>query len=249
MTAQVRYQTVDVSHEGCVRSLNEDAHLVRDDVGLWVVADGMGGHDRGEVASGSIVSALQDVGLNGDFEANLPHIEAALGGVNSALCDMSDASGERLGSTVAALHIQGLQFACLWAGDSRIYRLREGVLRQLTRDHTQVQDLVDHGALTAEEAKGHPMSHVVSRCIGIDRTFEPETITGALEVSDIFLLCSDGLSGMVSDEEIEASLNAGSRVAASNLLDLAIARGAPDNVTVVTVACEEMTALVLPQEA
>ena len=250
MIAQVRYHTMGLTHEGCVRKNNEDAHLLRDEVGLWIVADGMGGHDRGEVASTSIVDAISTLDLNGDLYGNIALIESSLRGVNTALCDLAEVAGDRIGSTVVVLHIDGLKFACLWAGDSRIYRLRGDVLEQMTRDHTQVQDLIDHGLLSPAEAKGHPMSHVVSRCIGIERAFEAETIIGDLGVSDIFLLCSDGLSGMVSDDEISARLiEVGSRQACRQLLELAISRGAPDNVTLVTVACEEMTALVLPQGA
>jgi len=239
MSGATRHHAVGLTHQGCVRTLNEDSHLIRDDAGLWVVADGMGGLERGEVASAAIVDALGHVPLDGELERNLPRINAKLVEVNADLNDLAKKSGGRLGSTVVALHIEGAKFACLWAGDSRLYRLRSGKLERISRDHTQVQEMFDRGLITRDEIRGHPLGHVISRCVGIDPRFMPETIQGALAPSDVFLLCSDGLSGPVTDAEIEAYLlGAEPAEACRRLLDLALDRGAPDNVTIVAVSSE-----------
>ncbi len=152
-----------------------------------------------------------------------------------------------MGSTAVALYLSDRQFACLWAGDSRIYLLRDGALLQLTRDHTQVQEMVDRGLLSPAEAKHHPMSHVLSRAVGVEETLQLDAISDEAAPRDIFLLCSDGLTGLVSDGEIADTLSRLPVNAACNrLLEMVLDRGAPDNVTIVAVSCEEKTALVLP---
>jgi serine/threonine protein phosphatase PrpC len=248
MSAEVRYTTAQITHEGCVRKNNEDSHLSRDDIGLWVVADGMGGHDDGEVASAAIVQALADLSLEDDFSAHLQQISAMLSTANEAILNAAEAAGSRMGSTAAVLHIDGMQYGCVWVGDSRIYRLRNGELTRLTHDHTQVQEMLERGLLTPDEAKSHPMSHVLSRAVGVERKLRADTVSGPLEPRDIFLLCSDGLTGLVPDAEIAQHLANGGRGACQLLLDLALDRGAPDNVTIVTVSCEEKTALILERE-
>jgi len=248
MATEVRFSTVGLSHEGCARTVNEDAHLTREDIGLWVVADGMGGHEDGQIASAAIVEALDSVALDADFDAHLRQLSAMLATANDAIFRAAEEASVRMGSTAAILHIDGFQYGCLWVGDSRIYRLRDGLLTRLTRDHTQVQEMMDRGLLTREEARGHPMSHVLSRAVGVEPDLRPETSVGAVLPHDVFLLCSDGLHGLVPDDEIARCMAASGRGAARVLLDLALERGAPDNVTVVTVACEEKTALILEPE-
>jgi serine/threonine-protein phosphatase Stp1 len=250
MIARVRYNAMALTHEGCVRTANEDSHLEREDVGLWMVADGMGGHQNGKWASYVVTQAVEETPLEGEFAADIDKLEAALIRANQTIYDASEQAGARMGSTAATLYIDGWRYACLWAGDSRIYLLRDGLLSQVTHDHTQVQELVDRDALTPEEAREHPMSHVITRAVGVDRDFGPDVKADDLKAGDIFLLCSDGLTGQVTDTEIGQHLaGLGARAACRALLDLALDRGAPDNVTVITVACEEMTALILPQEA
>ncbi|HWA60203.1 MAG TPA: protein phosphatase 2C domain-containing protein, partial [Caulobacteraceae bacterium] len=235
---------------GCVRTANEDSHVVREDVGIWVVADGMGGHTNGKWASYTVTQAIEETALDNDFNANIDRLEAALMRANRTIYDAAEEAGARMGSTAALLYIDGWRYALLWAGDSRVYLLRDNVLSQVTHDHTQVQEMVDRAAMTKEEARNHPMSHVITRAVGVDEDFGPEVRTEELKPGDIFLLCSDGLTGMVKDEEIGEHLaGMGARAACKALLELALDRGAPDNVTVITVACEEMTALILPQEA
>lgn len=247
MRSNLRFSASAQTHEGRVRSANEDSLIVRSDIGLWAVADGMGGHENGQWASQGVVEALSEVVATGDFQSDLANVRAALETANDRIREEAEARGNRMGSTVVALVADGHSYACAWVGDSRIYRLRDGKLEQLTRDHTQVQDMLDRGMITEAEAENHPMSHVLSRAVGVEAPLRVDIITGELKTPDVFLLCSDGLSGLVSPQEIEAHLLAADpATAARNLLELTLSRNAPDNVTIITVACEEMTALTLP---
>jgi serine/threonine protein phosphatase PrpC len=245
-----RFATAGLTHEGLVRSANEDSHLLRDDLGLWAVADGMGGHENGQWASRTIVERLAAVPASGDFETDLDSVRGAVAEANAVIRERAEAAGKAMGSTLALLMAAGSRYACVWAGDSRVYRLRDGVLEQLSRDHTQVQDLIDKGLLTPEQARDHPMGHVLSRAIGVEDPVRLDTLEGTLDGRDVFLLCSDGLTGVVSHAEIEDHLKTSDpRSAGRRLIELTLSRGAPDNVTLVTVACEEMTALTIAGDA
>jgi len=244
MSAQFRIRSAGLTHEGRVRDHNEDSLLLRDDVGAWVVADGMGGHENGEWASNEIIEAVRQTPLGANFDPAVGAMADALHAANARIHQAGVEGGKRMGSTVAALYISGSRFACLWAGDSRIYLLRDGTLHRLTRDHTQVQDMVDAGLMAAHEAKGHPMSHVLSRAVGVQAVLELDAIADEIAHRDVFLLCSDGLTGPVSEDEIAAQMaSASPEAACRRLVELTLSRGAPDNVTVIAVACEEVTAL------
>jgi serine/threonine protein phosphatase PrpC len=244
MTPRFRLKTVGSTHPGLVRSANEDSMVLRDDVGVWVVADGMGGHENGQWASGSIVEAVSSADFMGDFDHDVGALAEAVHAANNKIHATAEETGKRMGSTVVALHIAGDRFAAVWAGDSRIYLLRAGELHRLTRDHTQVQELVDRQLMSPEEAEHHPMSHVLSRAVGVQSELELDVVSDEVEPRDIYLLCSDGLTGLVSDAEIAERLGTLSLEAACRrMTELVLARGAPDNVTMIAVACEEMTAL------
>jgi serine/threonine protein phosphatase Stp1 len=138
----------------------------------------------------------------------------------------------------------------LWVGDSRVYLYRDGLLHQLSKDHTQVQEMVEAGLLTPEEARTHPMSHVLARAVGVESSLEIDVIVDEAQVRDSFLICSDGLTARVGPDEIAAAMaGAQPQVTASSLVELCLERGAPDNVTAVAVACEEMTRLSLAPAA
>ncbi|MGC2412909.1 MAG: protein phosphatase 2C domain-containing protein [Stellaceae bacterium] len=229
-----------LTHVGLVRRRNEDAFLDRPERGLWVVADGMGGHEEGDYASARVIAALAELEPPGEFGEV---IDAAAG----RLCEVDAelrARASRLGpgaaiaSTVVVLFADPREFAVLWAGDSRAYRWRNGRLRQLTVDHSHVQDLVDAGLLPAEAAALHPKSHIVTQAIGAGR-LEFGTLREALIPGDRFLLCSDGLTNMVSDTEIAREIAAAPpRIATERLRDRVLARGAVDNFTIIIVAVE-----------
>jgi serine/threonine protein phosphatase PrpC len=247
MPASLRARTVCLTHPGKVRTANEDSHFANEEGGVWIVADGMGGHDDGQLASSLVVEAMRQAPLTGRFEDDVDTLAEALRQANAEIQRTAAAQDKRMGSTAVALYLADRQFACLWAGDSRIYLLRDGALHQLTRDHTQVQEMVDRGLLTPAEARHHPMSHVLSRAVGVQETLELDAISDEAAARDVFLLCSDGLTGLVSDDEIATTLSSLSVNAACNrLLQMVLDRGAPDNVTMVAVSCEEKTALVLP---
>jgi serine/threonine protein phosphatase PrpC len=247
----LRLRAFSRSDVGRVRSANEDSFLERPEMGLWVVADGMGGHANGRWASGVIVDAIAPLTPLGDLDADIRRVADAIHAANATIYDRSIVDGASMGSTVAALLVQEGFFAVLWAGDSRVYLYRDGVLHQLSRDHTQVQEMVDVGLLTPEEAKTHPMSHVLARAVGVQASLELDVIVDEAEVGDSFLVCSDGLiAGRVSAEEISAAMAGGQpQVISSSLVELCLERGAPDNVTAIAVACEEITRLALASTA
>ena len=229
------------SHTGG-RALNEDRVLERCDVGLWAVADGMGGHRAGDVASGLVVEALGRVASFASGYGYLNDVTAQLQAVNRDLIDRAGADPARpglMGSTVVALLAHEGYYACVWAGDSRAYLLRDGRLTRITHDHSLVQELVDSGALTPEQARSHPRASVITRAIGVAEPLHLEKRHGAIEAGDVFLLCSDGLTGAVRDEEIEERLMRGDLERnADDLLGLALGRGARDNVSLVLVEAD-----------
>ena len=222
---------------GTVRTNNEDSYVCRPEIGLWMVADGAGGHDHGEVASRMLAAALAAAeGLAGsDLVAE---IRASVSRTHQQLRARADAEADRYGhpvtiaSTLAVFLASGPHYACLWAGDSRIYRLRGTQFDQLTRDHSLVQVLVDEGAITAEQAERHPHANVITRAIGADGP-EPELdkVTDRAECGDRFLLCSDGLNKAL-DERLIARLVA-TDDPARRLVDAALEYGVRDNVTAI----------------
>lgn len=232
-------RSVSCSHVGLVRKANEDSFLDRPDLGLWVVADGMGGATAGALASGTIVATLDRIGPALSGPALLADIRARIDTVNTQLQQEAGRRGwdVTIGSTVAGLVLRDGHFACFWAGDSRVYRFRSGELDQLTRDHSVVQDMVDAGVLHPDEAERHPHASVILRAVGVDETVVLAWVHAPVQPGDVFLLCSDGLTRMVADTELEAALASGPIEQVSrDLLALTLERGAKDNVTIVLVS-------------
>jgi len=240
----LRFEDAGVTHAGKVRANNEDAFLARPGQRLWTVADGMGGHDDGEWASQCIVERLAAAELGEGFDADVTRVADAIHAANAAIHAECEAADKRMGSTVVALLIEGPRFAVFWVGDSRVYLMRDGQIVRLTKDHSQVQAMVDAGQLTLEEAAAHPMSNVITRAVGVAEELELDAILDEAEPGDVFVLCSDGLTDVAADADIAATL-AGKppEMAAQALLDLTLDRGAPDNVSIVVVACAEATAV------
>jgi len=226
------------THVGMVRKLNEDSFAERTDIGVWAVADGMGGHEAGEVASQTVTGFVSNLTACEDFEGMLESVQQCVHAANHQLVQQSEAyDTQRVpGSTVVVLVIKGEQGAVVWAGDSRIYRRRDRQLQQLTRDHSHVQDLVDQHIIKAEDAESHPMANVITRAVGISEPLELDTRLINIRPDDQFLLCSDGLSRLASSEEIESMMaNKDSDEVTQSLLHTALVRGAPDNVTLICV--------------
>jgi serine/threonine protein phosphatase PrpC len=238
-SGQFSFRTGSASHTGCVRATNEDRLVARPDLGLWAVADGMGGHAAGELASSMIAEALNSVGKADSAAELLARVEERIASANTALRREAAARGSLIGSTLATLLVHGDRYACLWSGDSRVYRLRDGDFRQITRDHSAIQELVDSGAMTPEQARVSPHRNVVTRAIGVSPVPELELVEGVVLPHDRFLICSDGLYGHVEDRELHRHLETEDpRRACSDLVTLTLDRGASDNVTVVIVLCE-----------
>ena len=236
--------SVSGTHEGRVRDHNEDSWFAAEEQGLWAVADGMGGHEKGEWASGVVVGQLRDLVLTGTFEESCDQIATALQTSNRLIFAEASARGRQMGTTAVALFVRDRRFAVLWVGDSRAYLLRDGKLHQISKDHTQVQEMLDRGMLDAAEAAVHPMRHILARAVGVGEAMEIDVIVDEVESGDIFLLSSDGLHCCVGDDQIEAILS-GSPLdqVADSLVNRALASGAPDNVTVVAVQFREVTLL------
>lgn len=211
--------------------------LVRTECGLWAVADGMGGHEAGDVASGKIRDALLRLPET-EPDRLVENAIAALGGVNRELLALagSNDSERTIGSTVVGLVIAGGQYRCFWAGDSRAYRVRGGEIAQLSRDHSLVQSLVDAGMLEPAQAVDHPNASVITRAVGVAEELKIELASGDAQPGDRFLLASDGLTRVVDDQELAAVLaSSGPEEAADQLVETVLARGAPDNVTLIIV--------------
>jgi protein phosphatase len=225
---------------GRVRSRNEDACLAQPQRGLWAVADGMGGHAFGDVASRTVVDALDRLPPPASLPGFIDAARAALMQVNDALRTEARARHVPvMGSTVVVLLACGTEVACLWAGDSRIYLYRNGRLQQLTRDHSQAAALQARGIDAAAAAVG---ANMITRAVGASDTLDVEMTTLGTRDGDIFLLCSDGLSNPVPEQDIRDTLACGDCAhAAQTLVGLALANGGRDNVTVVVVRASDMS--------
>jgi serine/threonine protein phosphatase PrpC len=226
------------SDVGSVRSVNEDAVLEKPEIGLWAVADGMGGHEAGDVASAMIVHALENIPRQSRLSDLVDRIEDSLIDVNSRLLEYAEImlDGQTVGSTIAGLAINGQAAACIWAGDSRLYRYRNAQLQQISRDHSEVAELLECGAITRAEAHDHPDANVITRAIGTSEELYVDIDVLSARIGDRFLLCSDGLYNAVSDEQVIAAMaHEEPEVIVSELIDAALQGGAPDNVSAVLI--------------
>lgn len=228
-----------ITDVGNVRKVNEDAILDRPQTGLWVVADGMGGHEAGDVASASIVAGLSALGELDQPRAFVDAVEDSIMNVNRKLYDASSAAGQIMGSTVVALLALPGYALCMWAGDSRVYRLRNYALEELTTDHSEVEELIAEGSLRREDAADYPGENVITRAVGGEPDLYLEVRMFELKHKDRFLLCSDGLYKDITFKEIESVLSDGAvTMACQRLLDLAKSRRCSDNVSIIGVDFE-----------
>jgi serine/threonine protein phosphatase PrpC len=240
MSIPLVFDTATASHVGKVREVNEDSLLARPDIGLWAVADGMGGHGGGDAASGAVIAALDTIRSADTAAELLAQFEHRIIRANAevrALARSRDLG--IIGTTLAAVLIRPPHYACLWCGDSRAYLWRNGAMRQISHDHSEVQDLIDRGILDVGEAKTWPRRNVVTRAIGVAVEAELDLGEGRVAAGDRFLLCSDGLTNHVADAEIAAALGVEAPMkACEDLLALTLLRGANDNVSLIVVACD-----------
>lgn len=235
----MQFHSWSTTHQGAVRTYNEDRFVDRPELGLWAVADGAGGHQAGDVASGMIAAALDAMPAGLSAAELLAQVRLRVTESHDALCAEAARRGPGtiIASTVVVLVARDAHFACLWAGDSRAYLLRDGRMTQISRDHSLVQELVDAGAIRAEDAEGHPQANVITRAVGAETdAFELEKVSGRLLPGDRFLLCSDGLCKTLPDATIATLLGSPAGVPVTEVMIAAsLARGATDNVTAVGV--------------
>ncbi|MGR8935450.1 MAG: PP2C family protein-serine/threonine phosphatase [Gammaproteobacteria bacterium] len=224
-----------VSHPGLTRENNEDSFLLLPQYGIWAVADGMGGHNCGEIASAIALATLrQNIGNSIGLAAALQNCHKAI--QNAALADewFND-----MGATIVTVKIIDRRYEVAWVGDSRAYLWRNRLI-PLTKDHSIVQMMLDQGLIDAQEALTHPYRSVITQALGgVDSDYvSVDTVENSLENGDLLLLCSDGLNNEVSDAQISTILSgdADPEQKTRQLLDAALANGGKDNVTVILLA-------------
>ncbi len=251
----LRIRSAALTDPGRVRQGNEDAFIADDALGLYAVADGVGGLEAGEVASRAVIESLQGAiaALRSGKDAT-PAFGLSLGGpreslalrhaielANQQLWDHVQRSPglQGMGSTVTAMVIRGDRACLVHVGDSRAYRFRGATLSQLTRDHTMVAEQVRAGKISVAEARRSPNRNVITRAVGIEQDIELDLASETVRPGDRYLLCSDGLTDMVSDKEIAAFLrDLEPRDAVRSLIDEANRNGGKDNITAVVVAAD-----------
>ena len=229
------WSSLGKTHVGMVRKINQDAFADLPDKYLWVVADGMGGHENGDLASTEIVKALKKFEPEEWIGTTVKKIYQQLKKVNYQLLEQATVAGENavIGSTVAILYANRTRCVAIWSGDSRIYLFRRGELKQITRDHNNEPVLLAEG-FSPEEIKIHPYAQILTHAIGGEQEVFLDAQIQEVKQGDIFLLCSDGLNKEVTDSEIEAVLKRYPyQQAVDNLMDLALQRGGRDNITLI----------------
>lgn len=231
------WRSASATSQGNVRSHNEDAVLELPAVGLWVVADGMGGHNAGDVASRMIVESLCAIARPRRFSELLDHVEDGLRAVNERLYRVArEGGGGMTGSTVAALLAFDAYCLSVWAGDSRVYRLRSGALSCITRDHSEVQALLDEGIIDAEAAARHNAANIITRAVGGAPELYLDLELRELQHGDRYLLCSDGLYKELSEADLTRQMACQDvDRACKALMSRALSGSCNDNVSAVAV--------------
>lgn len=226
---------------GCKRLHNEDAFLASNSKGLWVVADGMGGHDAGDLASSSLVKNLDRIMISESLEDSVSDIEKSIQATNDELNDIAADTDSitTIGTTIAMMAARGNDGVVLWAGDSRVYRLRKGVLEQVSRDHSVINDLIDKGVITERDAQSHPDRNKITRSIGINDSVDLERRNVSILEGDRYLICTDGLTKHITDTQMSMlaspELNGKSVEAAKALIKAALDAGTTDNITAIVI--------------
>lgn len=237
------FETGQATNVGCVRQVNEDNLLSRPDFGLWVVADGMGGHAAGDFASTAIVQELNSIGVAGSAgDLQIRFMERLARASERIVAHAEDLDQGTIGATVVGLLIHGQSYACIWSGDSRAYLLRDGRLSQQSDDHTEVRALLKTGSISETEAANWPRKNVITRAIGVNEHPDCDIVSGTLQVGDCFVLCSDGLTEHLGDDEIAwFSGSQPPQQACDAMIAETLHRGGRDNVTVIVIRCHPQT--------
>lgn len=240
----MHFEMNGITHQGMVRINNEDSISTLPDMGIAILADGMGGHQAGEVASSMAVEMIKQFYADREARKNRnaeeDHLREAIELANTAVFELSQERPEcaGMGTTIVVSHFIDGKIITAHVGDSRLYRLRDTELEQITKDHSVVQELVSRGFMSQEEASSSMNKNLVTRALGIDASVEADLTHDDYQAGDIYLLCSDGLSDVVDRETIQQTLTehqASLDVASQKLVDVANEAGGPDNVSVVLV--------------
>ena len=242
----MRFTCAGNTDVGVVRSGNEDNFMVDHQRGVFIVADGMGGHAAGEVASDMAVAIIaRDIeGIRAlADEPAAERLGDAIRTANAAIFDRTLAEHDKrgMGTTVTVMVLFAKRYLIGQVGDSRAYLLRNGEFSQITKDHSYVQEQVDAGLLTPEQARTHPYSNVITRCVGANEEVVPDIYYGRIQMGDIILLASDGLTGMLEDDQLATILQTegGPDTWVDRMIADANRRGGLDNITVVVVRIDE----------
>ena len=237
MTGLMTYRFVAQTHVGLRRKVNEDAILALPDHDIWLVSDGMGGHQAGDYASALIVDAVATLPLGLDPAAKMHGLRERIQGAHRAIQAEAEArGGGTIGATVVALILANGHFAGIWAGDSRIYRLRDGLIELLTCDHSAVAELVLAGKMSWDEAEQHPQSNAITRAVGVGDEVELDKIRGEVAPGDRFLICSDGLTKYATFAMLQEVLSTSPlETVGDRLLQIALNGGGADNISQIIV--------------
>ena len=242
VASRVHWHSIALTDTGHVRKLNEDAFMSRNDIGHWLVADGMGGHEAGDVASQLVAKELATLAIGDDFSNFVDRLEDKLLGANLSLREMAGGKEKIIGTTVAGLVLHQNHFLIYWVGDSRIYLYRDGELKQQSIDHTYTQHLVETGKIRQEEVRDHPDNNIITRAVGAADQLYIDFNMRRSKPGDLFLICSDGLDKELLDSEIQYFLEAPAlsiEQKAQNMLQKSLQRAGRDNTTIILVQLED----------
>ncbi|MBZ9613439.1 PP2C family protein-serine/threonine phosphatase [Rheinheimera maricola] len=231
------WRSISVSNTGKVRKINEDSCMENKEQAHWAVADGMGGHHAGDLASQMIINNLSSLRQSADLASFIDQIEDTLLGVNENLYQLAKSRNTVIGSTIVGAVLNKAHILLYWAGDSRGYVFRNMHLSQLTRDHTLVQDLLDENKISLEQARNHPEKNVITRAVGSHQNLFVDCYMMPIKEGDIFIICSDGIEKEIDDMKLESILkNSRSlKQSAEDILDNVLNAGARDNVSFVLI--------------
>lgn len=232
-----RYRHSALSHVGRVRRVNEDSILSLPDQKIWVVADGMGGHEAGDFASQTIVEQIAMIPEGLPPAEAMQALRAAILQAHAAICaEAVSRSAAIVGSTVVALLLTEGHYVAFWAGDSRLYRFRDAEIEMLTTDHSTVAELVLAGTLTWDEAEHHPQSNAITRAVGVGDPLDLDKVRGEVRAGDRFLLCSDGLTKYAGFDTLRRMVTAAPlETVAERLMQRALDSGGADNISIIVI--------------
>ncbi|MFC6639977.1 SpoIIE family protein phosphatase [Sulfitobacter sp. JBTF-M27] len=235
MTLHTRYSVK--THVGHKRKVNEDAVLALPELNIWLVSDGMGGHAAGDYASSLIADMAAGIPIDLEPKDRLHALRDTIQEAHRLIRTEAQTRGiEVIGATVVGLILAEGHFAALWAGDSRLYRLRDGGIEMLTTDHSVVAALVEMGQMTWDEAENHPQSNAITRAVGVGDELELDKIRGQIAPGDRFLLCSDGLTKYATFDMLRRALSSQPiELICDHLIQIALAGGGADNITTAVV--------------